>query len=764
MRNTLFTVAVFTIVLAAADANAVGWLSRYWDGCKPSCSWAGNAGGNPCKECDKQNNKLNTSDANRNACEGGGTSYTCWDMIPFQVDANTAYGFVATHPPNRCATCYEITFNGSGQHGNTSRHTAIRGKKMIVMASNIGGDVQGEQLDLLVPGGGVGAFDAFSNQIGKQKSELGAQYGGLLSDCESQGDVAGCLRTKCASVFSGQALLKQGCEFYADWLMAAGNPQFDSKSVSCPDVLVNIYKGTATGPGGGPIITPTTYTLQVARNPTAGGNVAVTAGGNTQNNPSGQLTQNANTSIAIAATPATGYSFENWTAVSGSLPSGITATNASITFSITGNVNIRANFKQTTTPPTTYTLQVSRNPTAGGNVAVTVGTGSPQTNPQNSQTVNANTSVTVSATAASGYTFENWTAVSGSLPTGFSATSESATFSIGANVNIRANFKTVTTNPDTKYTLTVTRNPIAGGTTTPASSQSDIAAGTPVSISATVSSGYTFTEWTLVSGTATFANAKSASTTVTLSSNATIRANFQSGSIGGGSKDTITVEAEDATVAIAACPASPPGDQGMCVGTNTSTGVTNIGYIGNGNSATYEVDVARGGTHTMVFRIASNWDQGQSSFKVTVNNTEVGTISGNTNDWDGYTYVTLASDVQFSAGTNSIRLDFLSPINVDHFLIIGEAQVSVRYLNTASRAVKRANIALTASPRGFTATLPTNHGYTTYRLIDLQGREVRSGKVGDGISTLKFNNLKNSVLLLRLEGKNTSTVVKAVTY
>ncbi|MEI8634903.1 hypothetical protein P4S72_28405 [Vibrio sp. PP-XX7] len=42
----------------------------------------------------------------------------------------------------------------------------MQGKTMIVQALNIGYDVSGGQFDLLVPGGGVGAFNACSAQWG----------------------------------------------------------------------------------------------------------------------------------------------------------------------------------------------------------------------------------------------------------------------------------------------------------------------------------------------------------------------------------------------------------------------------------------------------------------------------------------------------------------------------------------------------------------------------------------------------------------------
>jgi hypothetical protein len=289
MKKNFFVAAVFSATLAftatAVNAQAGdGWLSRYWDGCKPSCAWSGKQynGQGQCKECDKSDNKMNTSDGNRSSCDGG-NSYTCWDMSPWAVDANTAYGFAAAHNDNQCGTCWELTFKGTTQHAGNGDASVLRGKKLTVMISNIGGDVGGNQLDFLVPGGGVGAFDAFSGQLNIQKSALGEQYGGLVS-AGCQGNPT-CLKQKCDNVFGGtgrKEWLKAGCYFYADWMGAVGNPQYNAVRVDCPAALVDRWKNAASGSppsSGGNPPTTTTYTLTVNRNPTAGG--TATAGSTT---------------------------------------------------------------------------------------------------------------------------------------------------------------------------------------------------------------------------------------------------------------------------------------------------------------------------------------------------------------------------------------------------------------------------------------------------------------------------------------------------
>ncbi len=505
---------------------------------------------------------------------------------------------------------------------------------------------------------------------------------------------------------------------------------------------------------------PTGYTLAVARNPSAGGNVSVKIGsGSAQNNPSGQLSADANASITITATPNSGYTFTNWTAVSGSLPSGFNANSATNTFNITSNVNIRANFQSQGTQPTNYTLQVSRQTTTRGNVSVTVGNGTAQSNPTNSISVAPGTSVSITATPNSGVSFVNWTAAAGTeLPAGITATSPSITFTMNANVNITANFLRGGT---TTYTLTVNGNAAEGSVSVNGQSYTfgqgrTVASGESVTLAATAKSGYMFLNWSagetaLPSG-INQANASDASVTFTMSGNVNIAANFRDYS-GGAKTDTlVTVEAEEYTSKVGT---------NMRTSTNNA-GITNIGYIENGYSTTYEgVNMAKGGSYKLAFRIASN---GSASFRVIVNGTNMGTISGNTNDWDGYIYVALDQDVYLDAGSNTIKLEFQSAVNVDHFVIIGESQTTPIY--NAPKPVKaQVAVTLKANPRGFTAMLPLNHGYTSYRLMDIRGREIKSGNISQDMTDLRFDGLKSGVLFLRLNGKGKSPLVlRAVAY
>ena len=93
----------------------------------------------PVKTCDVSDKPL--TDANAQSGCAGGTAYMCSDQSPWEINADLAYGFAAVgaSSPN-CCSCYQLTFTSS----------VIKGKKMIVQATNTGNDVSTTQFDLAV--------------------------------------------------------------------------------------------------------------------------------------------------------------------------------------------------------------------------------------------------------------------------------------------------------------------------------------------------------------------------------------------------------------------------------------------------------------------------------------------------------------------------------------------------------------------------------------------------------------------------------------
>ena len=146
-------------------------------------------------------------------------------------------------------------------------------------------------------------------------------------------------------------------------------------------------------------ITPV-YTVALITAPTNGGTI------------SGAGTFDPGTSVTVTATPNTGFSFVNWT--DGGT---IVSTNASYTFTINSSRTLTANFAIIQ-----CIVTLSSSPTEGG---TTSGAG----------TFNYGSSVSVTATPSSGYSFVNWT--SGSTVISSSST---YTFTITSVQNLVANF------------------------------------------------------------------------------------------------------------------------------------------------------------------------------------------------------------------------------------------------------------------------------------------------------------------------------------
>ena len=224
-----------------------GYATRFWDCCKPHCGWPNNvpSGVTAMNSCSSSNQTLSSKDT-QSACNGGG-AHTCYGLTPVEINSTLSFGYAATSSGDVCGRCYQLDFTGSSHNSPGDPGSArLAGKKMIVQAINIGYDVNGGQFDLLIPGGGVGAFNACSAQWGVSNSDLGAQYGGFLSACKSQlgynatsSQYKSCVANKCDTVFGSRGLtdLAQGCHWFAGWFEAADNPSLKYKEVACPTDL-----------------------------------------------------------------------------------------------------------------------------------------------------------------------------------------------------------------------------------------------------------------------------------------------------------------------------------------------------------------------------------------------------------------------------------------------------------------------------------------------------------------------------------------------
>ena len=148
------------------------------------------------------------------------------------------------------------------------------------------------------------------------------------------------------------------------------------------------------------------YKLTVSVSPANGGTVST--------NPS-KTSYNANDNVAVTAEAAEGYTFVGWADASGSKDKRVTIT-------MNGDKALIAMFEMLT-----YTLTVSADPSNGGSVSRS----------PNYDRYNHGTSVTVTASAYSGYRFTGWT--------GASSTNTSVTITMDGSKTVTANFQQITT-------------------------------------------------------------------------------------------------------------------------------------------------------------------------------------------------------------------------------------------------------------------------------------------------------------------------------
>lgn len=266
-----------------------GWNSRYWDACKPHCSWISNGeegktdtttqesylkGMTTTRNCNIHDIEVPTFtlghavqqywmgyEGTNSACGDAKEKgvFTCTDMAPIAVNENLSYAYVAgPGSATTCGKCFHLQYDGgfkdlSANNKAKATHKALKGKHIVVMTSNIGHDVANGQFDLMVPGGGVGAFDALSVQVNGANVNWGAGFGGFLTECQSKlgydntlENYQTCVKDMCDAAFGNAGLpnLLRGCHWFADWYMAADNPTYQWEEVECPKYLLDHYLTT----------------------------------------------------------------------------------------------------------------------------------------------------------------------------------------------------------------------------------------------------------------------------------------------------------------------------------------------------------------------------------------------------------------------------------------------------------------------------------------------------------------------------------------
>ena len=201
--------------------------TRYWDCCKPTCSWPQNIQGiaqGTVAQCDKDGKPLSGPVDAQSMCDGG-PSAACFDQTPFvnPDEPNLAFGFAAVNQAGECCKCFELTF------------TTVPGKRMVIQVTNTGEDVEfGNQFDIAIPGGGEGRNpQGCQNQFGVDPSGQSLYSGG-----GTHGGVAN--KDGCSGLPES---LQAACHFRFDFWgpdpEQNSNPPVSYREVKCPAVLTS---------------------------------------------------------------------------------------------------------------------------------------------------------------------------------------------------------------------------------------------------------------------------------------------------------------------------------------------------------------------------------------------------------------------------------------------------------------------------------------------------------------------------------------------
>jgi uncharacterized repeat protein (TIGR02543 family) len=206
--------------------------------------------------------------------------------------------------------------------------------------------------------------------------------------------------------------------------------------------------------------------------------------------------------VNLAATPASGYRFIGWT---GDVEAIENVQAPSTTITMNGDYSIVANFEAISAEQCSLTVSSS----AGGSVT-TPGEGT--------FTYDGGTVVSLVAAPASGYQFVNWTGDADSID---NTNAASTTIIVNGDYSVTANFEVIA---PVQYSLTVSSS--AGGlVSAPGEGTFTYDAGTAVSLVAAPATGYQFVNWT--GDVDTIDNIEAASTTITVSADCSVTANFE---------------------------------------------------------------------------------------------------------------------------------------------------------------------------------------------------------------------------------------------
>ena len=445
------------------------------------------------------------------------------------------------------------------------------------------------------------------------------------------------------------------------------------------------------------------YSIKVGANPIEGG--SVTGGGIYQE---GQL-------CTVTATPNSGYTFINWTE-NGSQVS----TNASYAFTVTSSRNLTANFQA---QPQNYTINVSANPSNGGNVT---GGGSYQ----------QGQSCTVTATPNAGYDFTNWTE-NGNVV----SPDANYTFIVNGNRTLVANFT------QQQFTITATANPSDGGNVTGGGTYTY---GQQCTLTATPATGYDFVRWTK--------NGQQASTnanyTFTVTESATYVAQFQlqsfTISVSANPDDAGSVSGNGTYNYGASCTVVATPTQAYNFINWTENGVE----VSNELSYTFTVDANRS--------LVANFEASIVEIKATVDPEVAASITGTgTYNYGDEVTLTLARNEDWAFVSWTEDGEVVSEEITYTFIATEDRNLVAHFVFTEGIGENNISAKVYPNPASGEITLE-GENLSHVRIVNAYGQTVYNAKVEGDQVRIDLSNMAKGIYMMHIEADGGQAVRKIV--
>ncbi|KAE8219065.1 hypothetical protein CF319_g7172 [Tilletia indica] len=208
---------------------AGGMATQYWDCCKVAGAWPGHKSMNgTAYSCAKDGVTQLEDPQVTSGCQGG-TAFACNNHQPFISATNPNLAYAVGARPSQLGVdsfmgaCYSIQFK------------ELPGKTLVFQAINTGRYPTDKQIDIQVPGGGVGELNTCPAQWGSPPDGWGRRYGGIL------------MKAQCEQL---PLELQPGCHWRYDWLAPLDHPDGINPTIAsmcrvkCPTILTNLT-GTA---------------------------------------------------------------------------------------------------------------------------------------------------------------------------------------------------------------------------------------------------------------------------------------------------------------------------------------------------------------------------------------------------------------------------------------------------------------------------------------------------------------------------------------